>query len=237
VILPNTLNLFYQPAISLGHLNLDEEESRHAIKVLRMVKGDELQLTDGKGFFYKARITQADLKKCGFEIIDRKQVPQKNYHIHIAIAPTKNADRMEWFVEKALEIGIDRFSFMRCQNSERKTINIERMEKIAISAMKQSGQAWLPPFSAMVPLEEIVKSQATQKFIAYVDALNTNLLKSIATAHEKYLVLIGPEGDFREEELKLALDNNFVKVSLGKSTLRTETAGLAACHILNLINS
>jgi 16S rRNA (uracil1498-N3)-methyltransferase len=231
------VNLFYQSKISEGVLNLDAEESRHAVKVLRMVKGDALHLTDGRGFFYTAQITDADAKKCSFEIIEKKQSAKRGYQIHIAIAPTKNADRIEWFVEKATEIGIDEISFMLCKNSERKNINLERIEKIAISAMKQSGQAWLPKISAIVPFKEILKHNASQKFIAFVDEKNTNHLKSMAKSNGNYLVLIGPEGDFSQEELNLALENNFKKVSLGSNRLRTETAGLAACQILNLINS
>ncbi|MFM9840047.1 MAG: 16S rRNA (uracil(1498)-N(3))-methyltransferase [Cyclobacteriaceae bacterium] len=231
------MNLFYQPHIADGILNLNAEESRHAIKVLRMVKGDALHLTDGKGFFYTAQITEADAKKCSFEIIDKKQSPKRDYQIHIAIAPTKNADRMEWFVEKATEIGIDKISFILCRNSERKTINLDRIEKIAISAMKQSGQAWLPKVSSIVPFNEVLKHNVSQKFIAFVDEKNTNHLKSVAKSNGNYLVLVGPEGDFSQEELNLALENNFKKVSLGNNRLRTETAGLVACQVLNLINN
>jgi 16S rRNA (uracil1498-N3)-methyltransferase len=231
------VNLFYQSHIADGILNLDAEESRHAVKVLRMVKGDSLHLTDGKGFFYTAQITEADAKKCSFEIIDKKQSPKRDYQIHIAISPTKNTDRMEWFVEKATEIGIDKISFILCQNSERKTINLDRIEKIVISAMKQSGQAWLPQLSDIIPFKEILKSAASQKFIAYVDDQNPDHLKSMAKAKGNYIVLIGPEGDFREEELNLAIQNDFKKVSLGKNRLRTETAGLVACQVLNFINS
>jgi 16S rRNA (uracil1498-N3)-methyltransferase len=230
------LNLFYQSKINEGVLNLDAEESRHAIKVLRMVKGDALHLTDGKGFFYTAKITEAEAKKCSFEIIDKKQSTKRDYQIHIAIAPTKNADRIEWFVEKATEIGVDEIRFMLCKNSERKNINLERIEKIVVSAMKQSGQAWLPKVSPLVPFKEVLKYQASQKFIAFVDEKNPNHLRSMAKPNGNYLVLIGPEGDFSQEELNLALENNFKKVSLGNNRLRTETAGLVACQILNLIN-
>jgi 16S rRNA (uracil1498-N3)-methyltransferase len=231
------VNLFYQPHIADGILYLDTEESRHAIKVLRTVKGDTLHLTDGKGFFYTAKITEAEAKKCSFEIIDKKQSAKRDYKIHIAIAPTKNADRIEWFVEKATEIGIDEISFMLCKNSERKNINLERIEKIVISAMKQSGQAWMPKISTLVPFKEVLKHNSYQKFIAFVDEKNPNHLKSMVKPNGNYLVLIGPEGDFREEELSLALENNFQKVSLGKNRLRTETAGLVACQILNLIHN
>ena len=229
--------LFYQPDIDLGALHLSEDESRHVVRVLRSENGDELDLTNGNGSFFKVRITKADPYKCLFEIVERKDIPKKNYSINIAISPTKNADRMEWFVEKSVEIGIDKISFMLCQTSERKSINIERVEKIAISAMKQSGQCWLPEISVLEPLNQILLTQASQKFIGYVDKSNSHHLKSAAKANQDYLVLIGPEGDFSKEELLSSEQAGFVKVSLGLNRLRTETAGVAACHILNLLNS
>jgi len=230
------VNLFYQPNIPQGIFHLNHEESHHAIRVLRMNEGQELNLTDGLGSFYLAKITKPDPKKCEFEIIGNKSVEPKPFHIHIAIAPTKNADRMEWFVEKAVEIGVDRISFMFCKNSERKVINHERIEKVAVSAMKQSQQAWLPKISEMIPFKEILKILADQKMIAYVDSSNPKHLQSVAKPEKRYLVLIGPEGDFSKEELELALQSGFEKVSLGQTRLRTETAGLVACHTLNLIN-
>ena len=202
-----------------------------------MVPGDELTITNGKGILYVARITNSDAKKCTFEILNKKSLPQKNYSIHIAIAPTKNTDRMEWFVEKAIEIGIDEISFMQCQNSERKIINIERVEKIAITALKQSQQAWLPTLNAIRPFKEVLINPADQKFIALVDSTNPIHLKSIATPGKNYCVLIGPEGDFSQSELTSALQNGYLKVSLGLNRLRTETAGLVACHSLQLVNS
>lgn len=229
------MNLFYLPEIANGHTHLDAEESRHVVKVLRKVTGDELAITDGKGFFYEARITNADAKKCSFEIVSKKEFPKKNYFIRIAIAPTKNADRMEWFVEKAVEIGIDKITFFQSKTSERKTINLERIEKIAISAMKQSQQAWLPIISGIGSFKELLKEKADQKFIAYVDAANPEHLKNVAKPKGDYLILIGPEGDFSQDELKLALENKFQKVSLGTNRLRTETAGLVACQLLNFI--
>ncbi len=201
-----------------------------------MVKGDELHLTDGKGYFYTARITQDDPKKCGFEIVEKKQIPKRKYQIHIAIAPTKNADRMEWFVEKAVEIGVDKITFFQSKNSERKTINLERVEKIAISAMKQSQQAWLPSIKGVLAFKEIIKDLTAQKFIAHVDSQNPVHLKNVTKPNDHYLVLIGPEGDFSLEELELASQNNFQKVSLGSNRLRTETAGLVACEIMNIVN-
>ena len=227
--------LFYQPDIDLGSLYLSEDESKHVVKVLRSENGDVLDLTNGKGSSFKVRITKADPRKCLFEIVERKDSPEKSFSIHIAIAPTKNTDRLEWFVEKSVEIGIDKISFMLCKTSERKSINIERIEKIAISAMKQSGQCWLPELVGLHPMKEIITTQASQKFIAYVDQSNPHL-KSLAKPDQDYLVLIGPEGDFSKEELLSAEQAGCSKVSLGATRLRTETAGVAACHILNLIN-
>lgn len=231
------MNLFYVPAISDGVLHLDREESHHVIRVLRMSEGQNLDLTDGRGFFYVARITKADPKKCEFEIVNKREAPKRNFHIHIAIAPTKNMDRTEWFIEKAIEIGVDQISFLLCKNSERKVINQERIEKIAISAMKQSQQAWFPRLSQMIPFKEIISTQSDQKFIAYVDSENPKHLKDSISSGKKYLVLIGPEGDFSKEELTQAINSGFEKVSLGANRLRTETAGLAAVHILNLKNT
>jgi 16S rRNA (uracil1498-N3)-methyltransferase len=231
------LNLFYQPGIQQGTRQLDADESRHATKALRLKKGDELNLTDGEGFFYSARITVAGSHRCEFEILHKTESPRKNYSVHVAIAPTKNADRMEWLAEKCVELGIQKLSFMVCRNSERKTLNLERIEKIMVTALKQSGQAWLPRVPAMISYEDILSEVVDQKFIAFVDPGNPDHLKSVARPGGSYLVLVGPEGDFSNEELDLAVKNNFRKVSLGNSRLRTETAGLAACHILNLINS
>jgi 16S rRNA (uracil1498-N3)-methyltransferase len=230
------VNLFYQPNIPDGVHHLDREESHHAIRVLRMDKEHTLDLTDGKGSFYVAKITKADPKKCEFDIVERKEVSKRDFQIHIAIAPTKNADRIEWFIEKATEIGVDQISFMLCKNSERKVINSDRLEKVAVSAMKQSQQPWLPRLSDMVPFKEITMAQADQKFIAYVDSANPKQLHLSSSPKKSYLVLIGPEGDFSKEELELAEKNNFQKVSLGPNRLRTETAGFVACHALNLIN-
>jgi 16S rRNA (uracil1498-N3)-methyltransferase len=231
------LNLFYQPGISEGINYLDAEESRHAARVLRMSEGDQLTLTDGKGFFYSARITKADSKKCQFKILDKKETLRKNFHIHVAIAPTKNADRIEWFVEKSTEIGIDEISFILCENSERKVINAERVEKIAVSALKQSQQALLPKLNELVPFKNILEAKADQKFIGFVDSSNPSHLKSLAQSGKKYLMLIGPEGDFSNEELELAIKTGFQKVGLGTNRLRTETAGLVAVQVLALANA
>lgn len=201
-----------------------------------MQTGDTIELTDGHGFLYKAFISEADPKKCSFTISDKKEIPQREFNISIAVAPTKNIDRIEWFVEKAVEIGVDKIHLLLCKNSERKNVNLDRLTKIAVSAMKQSGQARLPYISDMVPLKEIVTQEAAQKFICYVDASNPEQLKSLAKPNQRYLVLIGPEGDFNKDEIQLATEHGFKKVSLGPNRLRTETAALTACQILNFVN-
>jgi 16S rRNA (uracil1498-N3)-methyltransferase len=232
------VNLFYQPLISEGYNFLEEEESRHCIKVLRKTTGEPLRITDGKGSFYDTIISKADSRKCGFEIKHREYHPKKNFSIHIAISPTKNTDRIEWFVEKAVEIGIDTITLIDCKNTERAFVKKDRLEKLVISAMKQSLKPWLPEINALQKFDAFITIEnAEEKFIAYVDQSNPNHLKDLATVNKSYVVLIGPEGDFSPDELSSALENHFKKISLGSSRLRTETAGIAACHILNLINS
>jgi 16S rRNA (uracil1498-N3)-methyltransferase len=232
------LNLFYQPLLPEGVFHLDADESKHAVRVLRKNVGDLIRLIDGKGNFYDASITKADPAKCQFTITSQTAEVKNDYSIHIAISPTKNTDRIEWFVEKAVEIGVDKITLIACQKSERVHLKTDRLERVAISAMKQSLKATLPQINGMSKLTDVIKQSTEQeKFIAYVDQTNPDHLKNMLTRNTSYLVLIGPEGDFSETELTLALQHNFKKVSLGKSRLRTETAGMAACHILNLFNS
>lgn len=227
------MQLFYQPEIVNGIHHLDVDESRHAIKVLRLKIGQEIHLIDGLGTFYTANITTDNHRKCGFEITEKKAESKRTGYRHIAIAPTKNLDRTEWFVEKAVEIGVDRISFILTKNSERKVLKTERLVKKAISAMKQSIKASLPVIDEMVSLKAFLSTaECKNKFIAYVDFDNPTELKAVVA--EESLVLIGPEGDFTTDEVELAIDKGFQKVSLGQSRLRTETAGIAAVHILNL---
>jgi 16S rRNA (uracil1498-N3)-methyltransferase len=231
------VHLFFQPAVSEGINHLTAEESYHAFRVLRMSAGDDIKITDGKGVFYQAQIISIDLKKCVFKINNYEKIPAKSFRIHIAIAPTKNADRIEWFVEKAVEIGVHEISFMLCKNSERKVLNLDRIEKIAVSAMKQSQQAWMPILNPMRSFIDVLKQPADQKFIGYVDSSNTVHLKAIAKPNKSYLVLIGPEGDFAIDELNAALQSGFEKVSLGENRLRTETAGVVACQVFRFVNT
>lgn len=231
------MNLFYQPGISSGIHYLDPEESRHCSKVLRKKTGDVIQVTDGAGNLYQAALTESKVDRCSFKIESTQKEAKRPYHIHIAIAPTKSPDRTEWFVEKAIEVGVDEISFLLCDHSERNAMKTDRIEKLAISAMKQSLRCTLAKINHMVLLKEfITSSQAPSKFIAYVDQSNPAHLLKQASPKANYIVLIGPEGDFSKKELELATAHDYKKVSLGPNRLRTETAGLVACHILNLIN-
>jgi 16S rRNA (uracil1498-N3)-methyltransferase len=232
------MQLFYVPNISGTEIILDETESKHAIRVLRLQKGSRVQVIDGLGGFYEAEITDANPKKCKLLITkSQKEFGKRNFQLHIAIAPTKNTDRFEWFLEKATEIGIDEITPLLSSHSERKTINTERLEKILISAMKQSLKAFLPKLNEITPIKQLViNNKATSKYIAYCDDIQKIHLKDAVNRGQNTLVLIGPEGDFSPEEVKLAIDNGFKVVSLGAARLRTETAGIVACHIVNLAN-
>jgi len=233
------MQLFYQPKIMSGSKFLTEEESKHCIKVLRHTVGDTLEVVDGLGAKFVVRITDANAKNTKFEIISHERKPELPYYIHIAIAPTKQIERTEFFLEKAIEIGVDEISFFFGRHSERKNINMERMHKKVIAAMKQSLKYQLPKIELYQDLKSLISyiKPEQSRYIAYVDFNNPLHLKNAASANENSVILIGPEGDFNEEELAMALKNNFKKVSLGSSRLRTETAGIVACHTINLINN
>jgi len=232
------MNIFFEPNIK-QNLCLNEEESRHAVKVLRLSAGDLLYVVDGKGGFYTCKIKSNQGKKCELIIADEKQEFNKNdFYIHLIIAPTKNMDRMEWMLEKCVEIGIDEISFIQTRYSERKEIKTQRLEKIAVGAMKQSQKAYLPTINEMISWKEFLKNEVpeSQKMIAHLEEGERKLIQHFAKPHERYAILIGPEGDFSPEEIKQAFDKGFQPVTLGSSRLRTETAGLVACNILNIIN-
>ena len=215
---------------------LSAEESKHATKVLRKKEGDILNFTDGNGGFYKAEITLADSRKCRLKIVSSDQKEkQHNYHLHIAIAPTKNMDRFEWFLEKATEIGIDEITPIICDHSERKVIKHERCNRILLSAMKQSLNFHLPKLNEPISLTNFLKSNVDgAKYIAHCEDGKKHDLKTVRKT-EKTLILIGPEGDFSPPEIEMALQNQFKAISLGTSRLRTETAGIVAVHTINMI--
>lgn len=229
--------IFYSPDIATCP-ELDEEQSGHAVRVLRHKEGDELVIVDGIGNFYDAHIVNAHPKHCSVEIDKVTAEESWQYFVELAVAPTKNLDRMEWFLEKATEMGINRFVPLKCRFSERKELKTERMKKIAVSAMKQSLKATLPIVEEMVDIKTYLKEDFDgQKFIAHCfkDAPRKLLSKEIKPG-AKVRVLIGPEGDFSEEEIQLAIDNGYTPISLGDQRLRTETAALASVHTIHIIN-
>ena len=232
------MEVYYQPDILSGIHELSVEESKHCIKVLRHDKGDTIHVADGRGTLFEVRIEDPNPKKCTFQVVRHMRKPEKSYSISIAIAPTKSIERIEWFVEKVVELGIDEINFYFGRHSERKKMNMERIQKKAIVAMKQSEQYILPVINLYNDFDECVNAVGSldQKFIAHVDRSNDYHLMDVAEKGKKYTVFIGPEGDFSEEELIHSFDAGFTKVSLGENRLRTETAGLVACHILTLIN-
>lgn len=229
------MHLFYTPDIALSN-ELPEEEAAHAVRVLRLQPGDEVSLTDGKGSFYRARISLCDRKRCLVEVVEQtRQAPLWRGHLHLAMGPTKNMDRTEWLAEKATEIGVDEISFLNCRWSERRTVKNERIEKILVSAMKQSLKARLPRLNTMCPFETFVKQpHKGQKFIAHCHEGEKIPLFQAMKPDDDALVLIGPEGDFSPDEVALAQQQGFIPVSLGPSRLRTETAALVAVHLMNL---
>lgn len=217
---------------------MPESESQHCARVLRKKEGDSLFITDGKGYFYRAKLLQANPKSCVVTIEEEMEQPKGwDYNLQIAFAPTKNLDRMEWFVEKATEIGIDTFSPLKCRYSERKNINATRLEKIMVSAMKQSQKSKLPQCDDIIKFKEFIKQPFEgQKFIAHCyDSIKTPITQ-ICKRDTNTLILIGPEGDFSEEEVAKSIEHGFTPISLGDSRLRTETAALVACHTVHVIN-
>lgn len=232
------MHVFYTPDIQ-SKAELPEEEAQHCTRVLRLTTGDEITLTDGKGNFYRAEITTATNKRCLVAIKETIfQEPLCPCHLHIAVAPTKNMDRNEWFAEKATEIGLNELTFLNCRFSERKVIKTERIEKILVSAIKQSLKARIPLLNEMMDFDKFITQDFKgQKFIAHCYQGEKPPLKEVLQKGEDALVLIGPEGDFSEEEVSKAIQQGFTPISLGKSRLRTETAALVACHTINLLNS
>ncbi len=227
------VHFFYAPEAATA-TELPETEALHAVRVLRMKEGDELMLMDGQGAFYHARVTMATAKRC-FYAIESEERQTKTWPgtIHLAIAPTKMMERMEWLAEKATEIGLDRLSFLNCRFSERVTLKLPRIEKIVVSAVKQSRKAWMPQLDEMTDFSAFVKAHPSgRRYIAhcYEEVPRVNLFDELRRPSDEadVLVMVGPEGDFSIDEVRMAVDAGFVSVDLGKSRLRTETAGLVA---------
>lgn len=232
------MHIFYTPDISGNIYILDETESKHCVRVLRLETGHEITLVDGRGGFYTAVITDSNPKRCTVKVL-RSEInfELRNFQVHLAIAPTKNIERIEWFLEKATEIGIDSITPVLCRFSERKEIKTDRLEKVMVSAMKQSLKSYLPKLNPLTKFNDFVRLPFDgQKFIAHCEEQQRDLLTGKIVPHSKYLILIGPEGDFSTEEIELAVQAGFHPVSLGESRLRTETAGLVACHTFHLMN-
>ena len=238
---------FYVPdAEQLSELPADE--AAHAVRVLRLQPGDELFLMDGNGTFFRAEVTLASGKHCAYNIVERmEQQPTWHGHLHLAMAPTKMMDRVEWMAEKATEIGFDELSFLNCQFSERRQLRVDRVEKIVVSAMKQSRKAWKPVVNDMVAFKDFVTTpRQGRKFIAhcYEEIAKKDLFDGLQACvnnndddNDKFqplTVLIGPEGDFSIDEVRLALENGYESITLGQSRLRTETAALAAVMMMQL---
>lgn len=233
------MQLFYNSDIKISDKNFffDKEESKHIVKVLRKKEGDNIYITNGLGNLFISEIVFASEKKCEVKIIDIKTFEPTPYYIHIAVAPTKMNDRMEWFLEKATEIGIHEITPILCDHSERKVYKIDRAEKIIQSALKQSNQYFLPKINEPVPFSNFVKTTFDgQKFIAHCEKTAKRSFKNEIKLNSKILILIGPEGDFSTKEINLAIENKFVPVTLGNTRLRTETAALVACHTIALTN-
>jgi len=245
------MNLFYYPEINPTQpLLLPEEESAHCLRVLRMKVGDRMYLTDGKGFFHQGEIISVHSKKCTVKII--QSIPdraKRNFHLTIAIAPTKNIERFEWFLEKATELGCDEIIPILCRHSERTVIKTERLNKVLVAAMKQSLKSELPRLNDIQDYKTFISSAKNldaEKYIGHIPELSDSefppenpkgaLLQSIYTKGKKVLIAVGPEGGFSEEEIAIATGNGFIPVSLGNSRLRVETAGITACAVLNSIN-
>lgn len=235
------IRYFYDPQMT-GEL--PQEEAQHAVRVLRLGVGDELNLMDGKGTYYHAEITAATNHKCLYRVLE--EMPQERPwqgHLCIAMAPTKLNDRVEWFAEKATEIGVDEFAFLDCQFSERHVLKTERVDKIVVSAMKQSHKAWKPEVNEMTDFAKFVSEERKgQKFICHcydqqdIDCGESEkpYLLDVMDGEQDCTVLVGPEGDFSVEEVRLAQANGYRSVSLGKSRLRTETAALCAAHLMQV---
>jgi 16S rRNA (uracil1498-N3)-methyltransferase len=233
------MRLFYSPDIDNSSYLLDEEESKHCIRVLRLTEGDVVHLTDGKGTLFTTEIIEANPKACKVVIISEiENYGTRDYFLHLAVAPTKNRDRFEWLLEKITEIGVDEITPVLCTYSERCVLKHNRAEKVLVSAMKQSLKAYLPQFNETIDIKDFIKKPFDgKKFIAHCAPGKKILLPHALTHCNNALVMIGPEGDFSIEEIELALSNGFEAVSLGDTRLRVETAGIVACCQMQTMNS
>ena len=236
------MQLFYSSSIrtDLKQFSFTKEESKHMVKVLRKKEGDKLYITNGQGILFMVNIIDGNPKKCTVIIDEIKSIPKtRNYQLHLVIAPTKLNERFEWFLEKAIEIGVDEITPVICERSERKVLKLERMHKVMISAIKQSLQFYLPKLNAPVSLADFLKMRQTGSlFVAHCqEGHRIDLAQKISSDQEKFTILIGPEGDFSNTEIETAIKAGYAAVSLGNNRLRTETAGIVACHSISLLKN
>ena len=235
------MNLFYAPDIAQT-LTLPEEESQHCAKVLRMKAGERIHIIDGVGGLYEAEILESHPKRTQVTILsEQHEYGRRPFRLHLAVAPTKNIDRFEWFVEKATEIGFDELTPLCCRYSERKIIKPERIEKILVSAAKQSLKAYVPRLNPMTTFKDFINNSSSltphsSLFIAHCYDQPKQHLLHVCPSASDVVVMVGPEGDFSEEEVELALRNSFQAITLGDARLRTETAGVVACHLVTIAN-
>jgi 16S rRNA (uracil1498-N3)-methyltransferase len=229
---------FYQPEISTGNHTLEGEEMQHCVKVLRNKIGDQIGILDGKGGFYKTIITAISSKSLSFNVEEKLILEEKKFYHHLVISPTKNADRNEWLVEKACELGVDEISLIITKNSERTKINTERLIKKAVSALKQSKSGYITKINEAVKFSEFLKGtkdHAASKFLAYVSE-GLPYFATLIPANQHIITMIGPEGDFSPQEVQETIKYGFEHISLGTNVLRTETAGIVACQFVNIVN-
>ena len=234
------MQLFYTPEISLPRYTLPEEESKHCVRVLRMTVGDELHLTDGKGNMYRCKVVSDNVKRCEVEVVETwPEYERMSYGLTMCVAPTKNIDRFEWFLEKATEIGISEVYPLECDHSERRQIKLEREEKVITAAVKQSLKAYHPVLHDLTSVRDIIDMDFEgEKYIAHCDSAfgERPYLGNLVKKGANTLILIGPEGDFSKEEINFALQNGFKAISLGRERLRTETAAVVATTVVATIN-
>lgn len=234
------MQLFYNPALTTSseYFTFDREESKHIVKVLRKQEGDTLFVTNGIGYIFKVEIVIGMNTKCQVKILSAELQKPLEYQLHLVVAPTKMNDRYEWFLEKATEIGVTSITPIFCENSERKHIKNDRFEKIIQSAAKQSLQSYCPILNEAVSFKEFLKnhSKSGTLLIAHCEETDKKTLKETIIKGAEITLLLGPEGDFSESEIKLALENNFVPVTLGNTRLRTETAAIVGCHSVAFVN-
>ena len=231
------MNLFYTPNINSEIYILDQDESRHCLKVLRLKIGDEIFLTDGKGNLFNCELIDDNPKKCTVRVVDiQKEYEKRKVRIHMAVAPTKNISRFEWFLEKATEIGVDEITPIASEHSERKIIKPERLKKVITAALKQSLKAYHPALNELQKFKDFIDIDFDgEKYIGFCED-NPELLKNVYPKGKDVLILIGPEGDFSNKEIEIAKQKGFIPISLGDSRLRTETAAVVACHSINFMN-